>query len=67
MTEILDIFKVIFDLFVISLWLLSYKVVSVEYESSSSRPEFNYKKQTPFIYSTLTRKLYLEDKTHEKE
>ena len=42
-------------------------MVSVEYESSSSRPEFNYKKQTPFIYSTLTRKLYLEDKLKENE
>ncbi len=36
--------------------------VAREYESSSSRPEFNDKKQTPFVFSTLTRKLYLEPK-----
>ncbi len=37
--------------------------VTREYESSSSRPEFNNKKQTPFLYSTLTHKLYLVPKT----
>ncbi len=36
--------------------------VTREYESSSSRPEFNDKKQTPFLYSTLTHKIYLEPK-----
>ena len=34
------------------------KKVSQEYESQSSRREFNHKKQTPFFYSTLTMKLY---------
>jgi caspase 7 len=43
------------------------KVVAEEYESNSSRPEFNDKKQTPFIYSTLTSKLYLEDKKGEDQ
>jgi len=33
------------------------KVVATEYESNSSRTEFNNKKQIPFIYSTLTNKL----------
>ena len=37
-------------------------MVVQEYESSSSRPEFNNKKQTPFIYSTLTYKVYLDQK-----
>ncbi len=40
------------------------RVVADEYESNSSRPEFNDKKQTPFIYSTLTYKLYLESKAN---
>ena len=30
------------------------KVVAREYESNSSRAEYNNKKQTPFLYSTLT-------------
>ena len=38
------------------------QVVAVKYESNSSRQEFNNKKQTPFIYSTLLRKLYLQPK-----
>jgi len=38
------------------------QVVAVRYESNSSRQEFNNKKQTPFIYSTLLRKLYLQPK-----
>jgi hypothetical protein len=37
-------------------------VVGREYESNSSTPEYNLKKQTPFIYSTLTAKLYLKPK-----
>lgn len=36
--------------------------VAVEYESTSSRADFNDKKQTPFVYTTLTHKLYLEPK-----
>lgn len=36
--------------------------VTHEYESNSSRKEFNHKKQTPFFYSTLTLKFYLEKK-----
>jgi hypothetical protein len=35
------------------------KRVTREYESHSSRRDFNNKKQTPFFYSTLTMKLYL--------
>ena len=37
-------------------------MVTQEYESSSSRAEFNNKKQTPFVYSTLTYKVYLDHK-----
>lgn len=36
--------------------------VANEYESSSSRRDFNFKKQTPFFYSTLTLKLYFDPK-----
>lgn len=36
--------------------------VALEYESNSSRKEFNHKKQTPFFYSTLTLKLYWDEK-----
>lgn len=38
------------------------KVVATEYESNSSRSEFNNKKQIPFIYSTLTNKLFIQPK-----
>lgn len=38
------------------------KVVATEYESNSSRAEFNNKKQIPFIYSTLTNKLFIQPK-----
>jgi len=38
------------------------KVVATEYESNSSRTEFNNKKQIPFIYSTLTNKLVIKPK-----
>ena len=38
------------------------KVVATEYESNSSRTEFNNKKQIPFIYSTLTNKLFIQQK-----
>jgi hypothetical protein len=38
------------------------KVVCTEYISSSSREEFNDKKQSPFFYSTLTHKLYFDKK-----
>merc|ERR1711915_961072 len=38
------------------------KVVALDYESNSSRPEFNNKKQIPFIYSTLITKLFLKPK-----
>jgi len=38
------------------------KVVAREYESNSSRSEFNHKKQTPFIYSTLTHRLFLRQR-----
>lgn len=48
------------------LTLVNQKVVE-EYESSSSRREFSAKKQTPFIYSTLTYKLYLDTKKKEGE
>ena len=38
------------------------KRVALDYESASSRREFNNKKQTPFFYSTLRYKLYLSPK-----
>ena len=45
----------------ISLLTIVAKRVSIEYESSSSKKEFNNKKQTPFFYSTLRYKVYLQD------
>ena len=45
----------------ISLLTIISKRVSIEYESSSSKKEFNNKKQTPFFYSTLRYKVYLQD------
>ena len=44
-----------------SLLTIVSKRVSIEYESSSSKKEFNNKKQTPFFYSTLRYKIYLHD------
>ena len=44
-----------------SLLTIITKRVSIEYESSSSKKEFNNKKQTPFFYSTLRYKVYLND------
>jgi len=38
------------------------RVIAREYESNSSYKDFNQKKQMPFIYSTLTNKLYLKQK-----
>ena len=46
----------------ISLLTVVVKRVSIEYESSSSRKDFNNKKQTPFFYSTLRYKVYLREK-----
>ncbi len=45
-----------------SLLTLVNRRVSLEYESNSSRRDFNGKKQTPFFYSTLNLKLYLDQK-----
>ena len=45
---------------IVSILTLVGRRVSREYESMSSRKEFNNKKQTPFFYSTLTMKLYLD-------
>jgi len=39
------------------------QVVARDYESNSSRPEHNNKKQIPFIYSTLVNKLFLKPKS----
>jgi hypothetical protein len=36
------------------------RVVGREYESNSNNSEYNLKKQTPFLYSTLTAKLFLQ-------
>ena len=47
---------------ILSMLTLVARRVTQEYESMSSRKEFNNKKQTPFFYSTLTLKLYLEEK-----
>ena len=47
---------------ILSLLTLVARRVTTEYESMSSRKEFNNKKQTPFFYSTLTLKLYLDEK-----
>ena len=38
------------------------QVVAMDYESNSSRQEFNNKKQIPFLYSTLIYKLFLKPK-----
>ena len=40
------------------------QVVARDYESNSSRPEHNNKKQIPFIYSTLVNKLFLKPKSN---
>ena len=45
----------------LSLLTIISKRVSIAYESSSSKKEFNNKKQTPFFYSTLRYKIYLFD------
>ena len=47
---------------ILSMLTLVARRVTQEYESMSSRKEFNNKKQTPFFYSTLTLKLYLEER-----
>ena len=39
------------------------QVVARDYESNSSRPEHNNKKQIPFIYSTLVNKIFLKPKS----
>ena len=38
------------------------RVIAREYESNSSFKDFNQKKQIPFMYSTLTNKLFLKQK-----
>ena len=45
-----------------TLLTITAKRVAIEYESSSSKEEFSNKKQTPFFYSTLRYKLFLEPK-----
>ena len=45
----------------LSLLTIVAKRVSIEYESSSSRKDFNNKKQTPFFYSTLRYKVFLHE------
>ena len=50
--------KEVTDRDIVSILTLVNKKVTQEYESQSSRREFNHKKQTPFFYSTLTMKLY---------
>ncbi len=47
---------------IVTMLTMTAKRVAREYESSSSRKEFNNKKQTPFFYSTLTQKLYFDEK-----
>ncbi len=47
---------------VLTMLTMTNRLVTREYESSSSHPDFNDKKQTPFFYSTLTYKFYLEPK-----
>ena len=47
---------------IVSILTLVGRRVAREYESLSSRKEFNNKKQTPFFYSTLTMKLYFDNK-----
>lgn len=46
----------------VTMLTMTSKRVAREYESSSSREEFNNKKQTPFFYSTLTQKLFFDPK-----
>jgi len=46
----------------LTLLTITSKRVAIEYESSSSKQEFSNKKQTPFFYSTLRYKLFLEPK-----
>ena len=46
----------------LTLLTIATKRVAIEYESSSSRQEYSNKKQTPFFYSTLRYKLFLEPK-----
>ena len=46
----------------LTLLTIATKRVAIEYESSSSRKEYSNKKQTPFFYSTLRYKLFLEPK-----
>lgn len=45
---------------ILTLLTIVQKRVANEYESSSSKREFNNKKQIPFFYSTLRFKLYLQ-------
>ena len=47
---------------VMTLLTITSKRVAIDYESSSSRKDFNNKKQTPFFYSTLRYKLFLNPK-----
>ena len=47
---------------ILSLLTLVTRRVVKEYESVSSKQEFNHKKQTPFFYSTLSLKLYWDPK-----
>ena len=46
----------------LTLLTIATKRVAIEYESSSSKQEYSNKKQTPFFYSTLRYKLFLEPK-----
>ena len=50
--------KEVTDQDIVSILTSVNKKVGIEYESQSSRRDFNHKKQTPFFYSTLTMKLY---------
>ena len=60
LTKILDEHALKRDL--VTLLTITSNRVAREYESSSSREEFNNKKQTPFFYSTLTQKLFFDPK-----
>ena len=60
LTKILDEHALKRDL--VTMLTITSNRVAREYESSSSREEFNNKKQTPFFYSTLTQKLYFDQK-----
>ena len=59
MTQVFDEFHEDHDLMTL-LTMVNKKVAA--YESNSSRVDYTSKKQTPFIYSTLMYKLYLEAK-----